>query len=127
MAHLTKFDILNTNQHGFRKNMCSENAAFTLLNEVLTALNRKVKVKGIFCDTEKAFDCVNHDILIHKMELYGVTGTNKNLYTEYLKKTPASDYERYPDSKLCANKLVQNPKRGTSRLNSGTFVVPDIY
>jgi 2-phospho-L-lactate guanylyltransferase (CobY/MobA/RfbA family) len=46
----------------------TDNAIYALLNDVLTALNNKSKVKGIFCDTEKAFDCVNHDILLHKLE-----------------------------------------------------------
>jgi hypothetical protein len=32
-------------------------------------LNNKLKVKGIFYDIEKAFDCVNHNILLHKMEI----------------------------------------------------------
>jgi hypothetical protein len=44
----------------------------SLLNEVLTALNNKARVKGIFCDIEKAFDCVNHNVLLHKLEIYGI-------------------------------------------------------
>jgi hypothetical protein len=47
------------------------------LNEALTALNNKSKVKGIFRDNEKAFDCVNHDILLQKMEIYGITEPTK--------------------------------------------------
>jgi hypothetical protein len=35
-----------------------ENAVYTLLNEVLTALNNKARVKGLFCDIEKAFVCI---------------------------------------------------------------------
>jgi hypothetical protein len=62
-----------------------KNAAFTLLNEVLTALNYKSKAKDIFCDIEKTFDCINHDILPHKMELHGISGINKNLYTQHMK------------------------------------------
>jgi hypothetical protein len=34
-----------------------ENAVYTVLNEVLTALSNKARVKGIFCDIETAFDC----------------------------------------------------------------------
>jgi hypothetical protein len=85
LIHLNKYNILSLNQYGFQKNLSMDDAVFALLNEALTALNNKSKVKGIFCDTEKAFDCVNHDFLLQKMEIYGITGPTKKLYTEYLK------------------------------------------
>jgi hypothetical protein len=42
----------------------TENTAYKLKKEVLNALNNKQIVGGIFCDLTKAFDCVNHDILV---------------------------------------------------------------
>jgi hypothetical protein len=48
MNHLKKYSILSINQYGFQKNVSIDDAAFTLLNEVLTALNSKSKAKGIF-------------------------------------------------------------------------------
>ena len=56
--------ILAHEQFGFRKQHSTEQAAFCFINRILTALNNKQIVGGIFCDLQKAFDCVNHRILL---------------------------------------------------------------
>jgi hypothetical protein len=50
----------------------------------MTALNNKLLVGGIFCDLHKAFDCVNYDILLSKLEFYGISGKPNNLIKPYL-------------------------------------------
>jgi hypothetical protein len=50
------------------------NATYKLLNDILQALNNKRNCGGIFFDLEKAFDCVDHEILLNKIDYYGVKG-----------------------------------------------------
>jgi len=84
LNHLTEHNILVKEQHGFRTNLKTDNATYHLTNEILNGLNNNMLVGAIFCDPEKAFDCVNHHILLTKLEFYGITGNHYKLYNSYL-------------------------------------------
>jgi hypothetical protein len=70
--HIINNAILSNEQFGFRSNSSTGNATFKLFNDILQALKNKEFVGGIFCDLKKAFDCVNHDLLMKKLKLYGI-------------------------------------------------------
>jgi hypothetical protein len=47
-------------------------------------VNNKLLVGGIFCDLEKAFDCVDHDILLPELKFYGISGKDLAVYHSHL-------------------------------------------
>ena len=83
-CHINTNKILAREQDGFRSNSYTETAAYNLINNIIEALNSNKWVGGIFCDLTKAFDYVNHNILLSKLEFYGITGKAKNLIKSYL-------------------------------------------
>jgi hypothetical protein len=62
-------------QYGFRKGISTEDATFKLTDSVLKYIDQKKHVRGIICDLAQAFDCVNHEILLSKLQFYGIRGT----------------------------------------------------
>ena len=81
--HLTSNNILVKEQSVFRCNSSTEIAIYTLVNNILSSFNNRIIVSGLFCDLQKASDCVNYDTLLSKMKFYGTTGVANRLMESY--------------------------------------------
>ena len=85
MNYLNTFDVLHKFQSGFRSGHSTETALTLMTERWLKAINDGNIVGTIMIDFRKAFDLVDHDLLIHKLSLYKC-GTNfLKLMASYLK------------------------------------------
>ena len=82
--YLNKYDILNTSQYGFRHGHSTSMALLDFVERIHEALDRKEYTIGVFLDLAKAFDTVNHNILLGKLEHYGIRGTPLLWFKDYL-------------------------------------------
>ena len=81
---LIKYNIIIPCQYGFRKLHSTDLAILDLYDKVSNALSNNQYVVGIFIDLTKAFDSLDHSILLHKLERYGVRGTPLAWFRDYL-------------------------------------------
>ena len=80
-----KNNLLCSNQFGFRKNFLTILAIADIYDEILESLDNNLNICTVFLDLKKAFDTINHDILIKKMERYGIKGLALQIFKSYFK------------------------------------------
>ena len=71
-------------QYGFRKKINTDHALINTTESIRTALDNNLVTAGVFVDSQKAFDTVNHEILLEKLSYYGIRGTANSWFRSYL-------------------------------------------
>ena len=83
-SFIEKYQILRNTQFGFRKGHNTELAVMHTIKSITDALDKDVPVIGLFVDISKAFDSVDHNILLDKLYLLGYKGVSHSWFKSYL-------------------------------------------
>ena len=81
---LTENDLHSDSQFGFRKSRSCDLAVTDLIDRLLNNMNNRVLNGLLLVDLKKAFDLLNHSILLPKLQIYGCSSSTVQLFTSYL-------------------------------------------
>ena len=81
---LQKFEILYKSQYGFRSSHSCENAITELVGHISKSKELNKYTLALFLDLSKAFDTLEHSVLLRKLEIYGIRGPLLDWYRSYL-------------------------------------------
>ena len=73
-----------SSQFGFRNKHSTTDALRKFIGDVLECFDKNMICFSVFIDLKKAFDTVNHDIILDKLQYYGATDMTLNWYKSYL-------------------------------------------
>ena len=82
---IEKHELLHNSQYGFRSKRSCEHAILELVGNVLDSKNAKQHSCALFLNLSKAFDTLNHQILLDKLDKYGIRGNCNTWFRSYLK------------------------------------------
>ena len=77
-------NLLSREQHGFRPGHSTELAAVRLVDQLSSQTDNYSTPINVYIDLFKAFDTLNHNILLSKLQYYGITGCSNDLLCSYL-------------------------------------------
>ena len=120
ISFLNKYNILFENQFGFRPKHSTSMAIIKLVDKIVNAANNNEITAGIFLDLSKAFDTIQHDILLDKMANYGLRGIVLDWFKSYL--TNRKQFVEYNNHKSTV-KLINSGMPQGSILGPLGFII----
>ena len=111
-------DLLSKKQHGFRKTKSTLDALFQLTSQINLNMDRRCPTLVTFIDFKKAFDCVQHDLLIQKVKKLNLDGSTIKWLVNYL---------THRQQKVLANNQYSDPMTVTQGVPQGSIIGPLLY
>ena len=99
---LVRYEILYKSQYGYRSGHNTTHATLDFIKMIEDSIEQNEYAIGIFCDLSKAFDTLNHQILLSKLEHYGIRGSAKQWFSSYL-----SNRQQYVEWNGCKSSTAQ--------------------
>jgi retron-type reverse transcriptase len=84
IAFVDKHNLLSENQYGFRNKRSTCAALIELIDQITNSIDKNKTTIGIFIDLRKAFDTINHELLLKKLDTYGIRGIVNGWVKSYL-------------------------------------------
>ena len=109
--YFTKNNLLSQQQYGFCNNHSTSLPITDLYENLLYHLDKKLISCAVFLDLRKAFDSVNHSVLLTKLEHYGVRGNALKLVQSYL--SNRKQYVQGGDIKSSSNSIISGLSQGS--------------
>ena len=82
--YLTENNLLCNKQFGFQKRHSTDHAIVQLAHQIHEMFDKDINTLGVFIDLSKAFDNVDHKILLKKLSHYGIKNETLDCFTCYL-------------------------------------------
>ena len=83
-AFLEQHKCIYELQFGFRENHSTNHAIISIIQKIQDFIQNNRFSIGVFIDLQKAFDTVNHSILLDKLDHYGISGISNTWFRSYL-------------------------------------------
>ena len=115
---LEKYEILYKHQYGFRHGYSTKLSLINLINQITNNTDEGRLTIGVFIDFAKAFDTINHSILLKKLEYYGIRGLALQWFMNYLK-----DRQQF----VCYNDCISSNKLISCGVPQGSVLGPTLF
>ena len=108
---INKHNIIHDCQFGFRSGRSPSMALLSLIENITTSLDAHKHAVGVFIDIREAFYTINHNILLQKINHYGLRGIVSNWICSYLENR--SQYVQFNGMKSCLHNVTCGVPQGT--------------